>query len=1134
MFIKNQKNPKSIWTLHPAFRSMMCIVKPCCLVLGLAFITPAQARIDAMQLRLLEPYQQDLRWDNIESAPKWLNGITPNYNPDWLNGVKPYYNRDWQMHSVRLNTNQQVNLMLPAYESLRIYHPSQTLTPEALDIYASNGSGLAVKQVLQQSTDGHSLVISPKSPYPLVIHIVRPPVQPSSQTQNTELEVALFKSRKVIMNDIAPYRNMILLSAQWVLLTQEPFTLPELYWRLKANQIQRFEVTGPSRLAVKHRLSYEAQSSELIQDYRLHYQLDQSPKQSLDLSTSVETSRLVAEIVSLKNPVNSTLNATTGLLLATAPAPVVEVVSREQEAYIEIPAGRHWVELQSDRSLYVQILAQTEHDFLFPAVNNPRNPVEVIRKQNLLESTTLMLQDQSAKKIVRNNTLRAGGMTGTQLLQQSALERMDYPPGLTEAEQLRGFRTFYRDLFPSKKAAQTPQFLSYFLTDELRALNKPQADAILADQHLAEALKRVAGGYFTSITGDGDSAANEYALPEQMTPGQLRLIVDKRHCVPRMLKVQMDQQEPTDVWLRCVPDVTDDKFVRPMEETALIRLQQEYQKPPNSTLSALFSAYQQPARLIPTAVYELPLPQSVRSIKIWQASVLKMPLNLAVQYRSSRPFLFSELSYLARSRESTRTRLQQQLFQDLKGQSFDNSKPEQQLQNDWLPLERLILSEYRLFKSAVATQPKTPADYSASQINGSISRAEAAERRQQWLEALEHWGEVVNHSQGLKQQRAQLAQANILSKLGENYLAENLRHYLALYAEASIADQAIQQLAAGYRQQHDSFALQSLAAAILVQRPSNQHVLDLMDALLQNGEYRFVMLLGLTFTGQTPADTLLRAAYQLEWWQTYQQLTDQLPEAKRAFWTGIKAQKQGNYQAALKAWSGKALNDWRQQLQQGRQLFDQFRGLNEKNALPVYQQWSAWQQRHPGPKTWLEAPWHVHDYAGSDSYYSIERDLYGKAFRATPERPVVIGILGPATLSLQIRPIHAVMDNPATAQSDAVVTATSALDGWIKILDNKKSRIYPFFNNIPSQGLELTGADEPVQAGNLEALDYKVGSGWHEIRVFSDQAPLSLTVLEQRPELGLTILPWLQPDTFDSMNFMKDRSVAGARQRDKP
>jgi hypothetical protein len=310
-----------------------------------------------------------------------------------------------------------------------------------------------------------------------------------------------------------------------------------------------------------------------------------------------------------------------------------------------------------------------------------------------------------------------------------------------------------------------------------------------------------------------------------------------------------------------------------------------------------------------------------------------------------------------------------------------------------------------------------------------------------------------------------------------------------------------------------------------------------MDALLQNGEYRFVMLLGLSFTGQAPADTLLRAAYQLEWWQTYQQLADQLPESRKVFWTGIKAQKQGNYQAALKAWSSKELNDWRQQLQQGQQLFNLFRGLNEKNALSVYQQWSAWQQRHPGPKMWLETPWHVLDYAGSDSYYSIERDLYGKAFRATPERPVVVGILGPATLSLQIRPVHPAVDNipgPQQTQSDAAVTATSALDGWIKIIDNKKSQIYPFFNNIPSQGLEVTGADEPVQAGNLETLDYQVGAGWHEIRVFSEQAPLSMTVLEQRPELALTILPWLQPDTFDSMNFMKDRSVAGARQRDKP
>jgi hypothetical protein len=680
--------------------------------------------------------------------------------------------------------------------------------------------------------------------------------------------------------------------------------------------------------------------------------------------------------------------------------------------------------------------------------------------------------------------------------------------------------------------------MSYFLTEDLRAINRFQQDTILADQHLAEALKRVASGYFTGINATGESAANTYTLPEQQSPGQLRLVVDKRNCIPRLLKIKIDQQQPTDLWLRCVPDLPPDAFVRSMEETALIRLQPE--KQPGTTLSAIFSAHQQPARLIPTAVYELPIPQSVRTIKLWQASKLTAPVHVALQYRSSKPFLFSELSYLARLRDSSGLRLRQQFLQDLHGLAFDSSKPEQQLQNDWLPLERLILSEYRLFKSWVAKKPAPQALYSEELTNDSIAKAKTAEQQQLWLEALEYWGDVVNHTQGSQQQRAQLAQASVLSNMGELYLAESLRRYLSLYAEESIAEQAIQQLAASYLLQHDSFALQTLAAAILVQRPSNKHMLQLLDVLLQNGEYRFVLLLGLTFTQQTPPEALLRAAYQLDWWQTYQQLADQFPEAKRAFWTGIKAQKQGHYQAALQAWSSDHLKVWRQQLQQGQQIFDQFSQITEKNALPIYQQWSAWQQRHPGPKMWQETPWYVQDYAGSDSYYSIERDLYAKAFRATQERPVVLGIMGPATLSLQVRPLHDAYKDTARAQlavpqtpSDPVVTATPVLDGWIKIIDNKKANIYPFFNNIPSQGLELSGSGTFL-AGNLESLDYQVGSGWHQIQIFSEQAPISLSVLEQRPELALSILPLLHTDTFDGLTFMKDHSVAGAWQREKP
>jgi hypothetical protein len=1044
----------------------------CALLLGLVSMWPAHARIDAMQLRLLEPYWQNLRWDNVESAPEWVNGVEPDYNDDW------------EMHGVVLAPRQQVTILLPAYESLRLYHPKQALQGLELDVYVSNGTGLAVKQSLQRSIDGHSLVLSPHSATPLLIHVAR------QKTQAGSFEVALFVSHKVKLNDIAPYRNLLWpSSSRWCLLAQEPFVLPELYNLLPAQQKQGFEVTGPARLALKNRLHYERHASELIQDYRIRYWLDDGKAQELNFSTSVETSRII------------TVNT------------AIKVVGREEQDYLEIPAGHHRLVLQADRPLYMQVLAQTEHDYLFRSLNNPRLPVEAIRKQGLLPTTGLLQQAQTAKRIVQDNSRKAGGMVGSGVLREAALRREDYPAGLTEAEQLRGFRSYYRDLLPSKKAATSAQFMAYFLAESLRSVNRPQSNAILADQHLTEALQRVGNAYFTSLTGVGRAAANDYALPEQHAAGQLLLIVDKRECVPRLLRIEIDQNPSKDIWLRCEPDLEPEAFTRSLAETALIRLQQAPASS-NVTLDALFAAHTQPAPLITTAVYEVPLPRGVRTVKIWQASDLAKPVNVAVQYRASRAFLFSEHSYLARLRESSGKRLSALFLQDLSGISqqdrpTEKSPAEQQLANDWLPLERLIKAEYRLYKSAVSHNPMAQGtSHVASQtLDNEIALAKSAEEKQQWLEALEHWGQVVNYSAGLTRQQAYLHQAKALTQMGEDYLAENLRRYLSLYADASVAEQAIAQLSDSYQAQNNNAALQTLAAAMLIQRPTAGHSRLLLDTLLKNGEYRFALLLGLSFVEQPPLESLLTAAYQLEWWETYQWLQDRLPPGKRAFWLGLKAQQHGDYTAAAKAWSAAELKPWRDYLEQGLQLRERLMQATEQNAPVLYKQWLQWQQQHPGAKTWQDALWHIKDYAGGDIYYAVERDVYAQAVRATTQRPVVLGIMGPVTLNLQIRPLH------QSAQP------TTGLDGWLQIIDNDQPYRYPFTNNLPAQGLNVTAGDA-LQLGNVVNMVYQVGEGWHELQLSSEQAPLSIGIQEQRPSTRLSVLPPLQVDTFAEMGFI--------------
>lgn len=1004
------------------FLSLLCLI----------LIAPAHAEVDAMQLRLLEAYSQELRWDNIESAPEWISGI------------KPEYHDDWQMHRVLLSPQQQTTIMLPAYESFRLYQAKQILTGNELDVYASNGTGLAVKQTLQRSTDGHSLVLSPHSSSPLLIHIA---------SQSSDFAVALFVSRKETLNDIAPYRNPVWSTAPWCLLAQRAFALPELYTRLSAGQKQSFEVTGPARLAIKNRLDYEQHASELIQDYRIQYWLDQDNVQELDFSTSVETSRVVT--------VNTRL----------------EVVGREQQAYLEIPEGRHKLVMQADRPLFLQVLAQTEQDYLFSRLNNPRVPVEAIRKQGLLPSTELMLQAQTAKRIAQDNSRQAGGMVAGNLLREAALQREDYQQGLTEAEQLRGFRSFYRDLLPSTKVSNDAQFMAYFLAPSLHAVNRPQSDAILADQHLAEALKRVGNGYFTAIVG----TANEYTLPEQQTAGSLRLVVDKRDCVPRRFHLAIDRQAVKELWLRCEQDMQPEAFARSLAETALARLQQQPDSS-NVSLDALFSAHSQAAPIIATAVYELPLAKEARTIKIWQADRVK-PANIALQYRASKTFALSEHSYLALLRDAS-------------------PSAGQRLENELLPLQRLLQAEYGNYKASVAST-QTPSLVNNQALAHETDLAKTAEQNQQWLEALEHWGKAVNSSTGLIQQQAQLAQANALSKLGEDYLAESLRRYLSLYAETSVAEQAVTQLSERYQAQQNNAALLTLAAAMQVRHPSDAHNRLLLDALSKNGEYRFALLSALRFQ-QPPTDSLLTAAYRLQWWETYQQLQAQLPPEKRAFWQGLKAQQQGDYQAALQAWQSAELKPWHDYLQQGLVLRERLTRLNEQNMPTLYQQWAQWQLQHPGPKTSQNALWHVKDYAGSDSYYAVERDTYALAVRASAQRPVTLTVLGPATLNLQIRPLH-----PAAESA-------TPIDGWLQIKDNNEAFRYPYTNNLPAQGLAVTGADE-FQLGSMFSLAYQVGQGLHELQLSSEQAPLSINIQELRPELPLSVLPILQADTLAEM-----------------
>jgi len=241
----------------------------------------------------------------------------------------------------------------------------------------------------------------------------------------------------------------------------------------------------------------------------------------------------------------------------------------------------------------------------------------------------------------------------------------------------------------------------------------------------------------------------------------------------------------------------------------------------------------------------VPIPQTARTIRVWQASErLAKPVHVALQYRAAKPFLLSEHSYMERLRDLVGRRIIIDPERLSAKQPTSPLSTEQEFLNEWLPLQRLLQNEYHLYTAGVNAAPENQAYIPVAKqlLAQEMSLAATTEKQQHWLEALEHWGKVANYSSGLARQQAQLAQANALGKLGEAYLSENLYKYLTLYAEEPVAELAIQQLSAHYQAQQDMAALQTLTAAMVVRRPGIAHTRLLLDALLQNGEYRFVLL----------------------------------------------------------------------------------------------------------------------------------------------------------------------------------------------------------------------------------------------------------------------------------------------------
>ena len=1069
------------------------------------------AALDNIQSQLLQQYAQPLRWDNVEGEPEWVDG------------VKPAYNFSRKMHVVHLSPGDSVTLRIPPREMLRLTCFDAQCSREDLDISISNGSGLYAFLPVQAAEDTHSLLLSPDASRVLLASIQRP-----AHSQDA-IDVGIFISRRETLGEIAPYRELVKLPTEKVKITEDHRPRSRSFWLLNAAVLAGVEIQGPARLVLEHRYIYPPSEHERTQAYQVFAYIDGKLSQVMEFETVPE----------MHSPVYADGSP--------------QVTGRLETGYLDIPAGKHLLELQPTVDVYARLLMQKAQDYLLPKFNKPTPNAARIREQHstkvlheslwdILEQTIRALVtdkesspselERAALRTVRDNSRREGGLTGSMLMQQAASRHRKYSRVQGDADELLGIHTFYRDLLPSRKVTPQPQKFYRFLNRRLKESPEQKDTVVAAEQHLDSLLDSFPGAYFAEIPAQSADDVTTYHLPPRFSRSVLRVIVGPSSSEQEFM-LQFDNEPPLRFRTSDHIELADKEYQFSLGEIGLAISHAQHQEPGLATQFSSDNMNRTPIPLIDAKTCEIPIPPEVSSIKVFRTNSESAPdatLMLALQYRVSKSYRLSESDYL-RISDSLTHEERKQHFMKLLGEpsgSIRRQMPSEaqlseerellkfEFSNYCLPLLRFLRSRARAFNPSIKTEKHYSSSSEASStscatgencgtsIETLIQQAKMEEQEEQWLLALETWTEIYHRTEGVPKNNAQFSRITALRQLDEEYLAEHLLKTLLLdVTDESAQMQAFTYLEALYREEEDRDSLIALYASSILHKPTTEVMKTLIEILVEEGDYQLALLLGLLLpTSEQPASMLLRATFQVEWWNVFQALLGQCDAPERHYWMGQRASKHGRYDDALQHFyqAGSQGLEWAQLLEDGRQIYGDLTSSEPETREKAILAWERWQMNHPGPFIWQNASHFITDYAGAEDLYSVSRDLYMRAFRATASKPVKLQVLGPLHLRVEARPLH-------SPESNAPV------DGWVYIRETEELHIFPVNQNRPGEGIQRIGPEQ-WQVGRRVSVEYVVEPGLHEIEISADTFPLLARIFVKQPEIRAGVLPPFTQDTL--------------------
>jgi len=584
--------------------------------------------------------------------------------------------------------------------------------------------------------------------------------------------------------------------------------------------------------------------------------------------------------------------------------------------------------------------------------------------------------------------------------------------------------------------------------------------------------------------------AADYELPERFAPSRIRVAVHApEHRTGETLYLQFDDAPPQQLQASPPPALPEGAFTDTLGALALRIQGSRWPAAGGATDSGLFALAAPTAPQITAGVAELPLPASVRRVRLWRKNPDGPPLYAALQYRTSNPYTPAESTQppAEQSAAAQATVARMLTAPETSPPGATTPAPD----TGWQPLARLLDAARRNF---VASLPPPPSQPLAVPADGGRQATAAAAAAADPLAALE--GTAQDGTASASDRYWQ--QTELLLRLGEEHLALQRWHQLAWYAAApQERAQARERLERHYRLQHDDNARVQLHAAALA-RGDTDAAIPLASALLDEDDADLARMVLLSLEpAHRPVELLLAAAYGSQWWQLFDETLAAHPDPlRRTYWQAYRAQAAGSDPGPLLARAdaeGQALAE------HGRRALRLQENSRGKTPAANLAAWSDWAFTHPGPRTWRDASTLAGDLSGAVTLYQIDRDRYLNAFTATADSPLRLRFSGPRRLRIDARPRH-------PASGDAPI------DGWLRVRSADGLWLEPITDNVPADALEVQ-TTPAGRAGRAVRRELDFGPGWHEVTIDGERLPLLLRVTQEVPLRPLAHLPAPTPDT---------------------